>query len=71
MRRLCLHIGADKCGSNSLQDYLSQAPRMMQRDGRPLRYVLFNQRESSALFRYRNGPADHPWAMRAVHRYRS
>ena len=41
MRRLFLHIGADKCGSSSLQGYLSQTPRMMQRDGRPLRYVLF------------------------------
>ena len=41
MRRLCLHIGADKCGSSSLQGYLSQTPRMVQRDGRPLRYVLF------------------------------
>lgn len=41
MRRLFLHIGADKCGSSSLQGYFSNTPRMMQRDGRPLRYVLF------------------------------
>ena len=41
MRRLFLHIGADKCGSSSLQGYLSQSPRMRQRDGRPLLYVLF------------------------------
>ena len=41
MRRLFLHIGADKCGSSSLQALFSHNPKLAQRDGRALRYVLF------------------------------